>query len=126
MFRRPRLPGPPSESEPAPPDAEHSAVLRSGELIVDRESREATLAGAQVLLTRTEFDLLVTFMSRPRRVWERETLARHVWRTDWPGEDHVIDVHVANLRRKLGESAHDGHWVHTVRGVGYRFGSPEP
>ena len=124
MFRRPRLPGPPAE--PAPPDTEHSCVLRSGELTVDRESREATLAGAPVLLTRTEFDLLVAFMSRPRRVWERDTLARLVWRTDWPGEDHVIDVHVANLRRKLGESAHDGHWVHTVRGVGYRFGSPGP
>ena len=101
------------------------AVLRIGGLAVDQESREVALDGEPVQLTRTEFDLLVAFMSRPRRVWERDTLARLVWHTDWPGEDHVIDVHVANLRRKLGESAHEGHWVHTVRGVGYRFGSPE-
>jgi len=116
MFRRPRL------ADPGEPDGA-AAVLQIGDLMVDQESREVTLAGEPVALTRTEFDLLVAFMSRPRRVWERETLARHVWRTDWPGDDHVIDVHVANLRHKLGDSAIDGHWVHTVRGVGYRFGS---
>lgn len=122
MFRRPRLadPGAPERAREADP-----AVLRIGELLLDRESREVALAEHPVELTRTEFDLLEAFMSRPRRVWERDTLARRVWRTDWPGDDHVIDVHVANLRRKLGEDAHNGHWVHTVRGVGYRFGSPE-
>jgi DNA-binding response OmpR family regulator len=120
MFRRPRLADPAAARH-----EDDAAVLRIGELTVDRESREVTLAGRPVELTRTEFDLLVAFMSRPRRVWERETLARRVWRTDWPGDDHVIDVHVANLRHKLGESAQEGHWVHTVRGVGYRFGSPE-
>ena len=120
MFRRPRLADPGAQ---APEDG--AAVLRIGELTLDRESREVTLAEEPVDLTRTEFDLLEAFMSRPRRVWERDTLARRVWRTDWPGDDHVIDVHVANLRRKLGESAQEGHWVHTVRGVGYRFGSSE-
>ena len=115
MFRRPRLADPDAEDAPSP-------TLRFGDLVVDRESREVTLAGEPVALTRTEFDLLAVIMSKPRRVWERETLARHVWRTDWPGDDHVIDVHVANLRRKLGDDAHTGQWVQTVRGVGYRFG----
>lgn len=117
MFRRPRLadPGAPAGD----PDA---AELRCGDLVVDRESRRVTLSGEPVALTRTEFDLLAAFMSRPRRVWERDTLARTVWRTDWCVEDHVIDVHVGNLRRKLGDSAHEGRWVRTVRGVGYRFG----
>ena len=120
MFRRPRL------ADPGAADREDDeAALRIGELVMDRESREVTLAGRPVELTRTEFDLLEAFMSRPRRVWGRDTLARRVWRTDWPGDDHVIDVHVANLRRKLGESAQSGRWVHTVRGVGYRFGSPD-
>ncbi|WP_245594605.1 response regulator transcription factor [Actinospica robiniae] len=119
MFRRPRLADPGAPEQPS-----EGAVLRIGELLLDRESREVTLAGEPVELTRTEFDLLEAFMSRPRRVWERDTLARRVWRTDWPGDDHVIDVHVANLRHKLGESAQSGHWVHTVRGVGYRFGAP--
>jgi len=120
MFRRPRLADPSTPDRPAP-----DAVLRIGELMLDRESREVTLAGRPLELTRTEFDLLEALMSRPRRVWERDTLARRVWRTDWPGDDHVIDVHVANLRHKLGESARGGHWVHTVRGVGYRFGTPD-
>ena len=115
MLRRPRLADPGSAAAPS--------VLRSADLIVDRDLREVTLAGAPVSLTRTEFDLLVTFMSQPRRVWERETLARQVWRTEWAVNDHVIDVHVANLRHKLGESAEGGKLVRTVRGVGYRFGA---
>ena len=126
MFRRPRLsdPGAGAAGPGGTADREEP-LLRIGALAVDRESREVTLDGTPVPLTRTEFDLLVAFMSRPRRVWERDTLARQVWHTDWPGGDHVIDVHVANLRHKLGESAQEGHWVHTVRGVGYRFGSPD-
>jgi DNA-binding response OmpR family regulator len=135
MFRRPRLSDPGTFAPGSGPagsassraasqggsDAD-SEELRSGELVMDLESRQVTLAGAAVALTRTEFDLLAAFMTRPRRVWERDTLARMVWHTDWPGGDHVIDVHVANLRRKLGDSAHEGRWIHTVRGVGYRFG----
>ena len=116
MFRRPRLADPAEQAAPG--------LLRLGELAVDRESHQVTLAGRPVALTRTEFELLVAFTTRPRRVWERETLARQVWHTDWPGDDHVIDVHVANLRRKLGDDAKTGRWVQTVRGVGYRFGGP--
>lgn len=115
MFRRPRLADPRDPLAPAP-------TLRSGDLVVDREGREVTLGDAAVALTRTEFDLLVALMSRPHRVWDRETLARHLSDTDWPGDEHVIDVHVANLRRKLGDDPRSGRWVRTVRGVGYRFG----
>jgi len=118
MFRRPRLADPGSERAEAD-------VLTFGELTVDRESREVTLDGGPVALTRTEFDLLVALMGSPHRVWERDTLARHVQHTDWPGDDHVIDVHIANLRHKLGDSGREGRWVHTVRGVGYRFGGPD-
>jgi DNA-binding response OmpR family regulator len=115
MFRRPRLEDPGVEPEAA-------SVLRFGELRVDRESREVTLDGSSVALTRTEFDLLVALMSSPHRVWERDTLARRVQHTDWPGDDHVIDVHMANLRHKLGDTGRLSRWVTTVRGVGYRFG----
>jgi DNA-binding response OmpR family regulator len=127
MFRRPRLadPGPfaPGAEAAAGADPDADQLCR-GDLVLDRESRQVTLAGRAIPLTRTEFDLLAAFMSKPRRVWERDTLARLVWHTDWPGGDHVIDVHVANLRRKLGDDAHEGRWIHTVRGVGYRFGGP--
>jgi DNA-binding response OmpR family regulator len=118
MFRRPRL----ADPEAARLDG---AVLRFGDLVVDQESREVALDGRSVALTRTEFDLLVALMGNPHRVWERDTLARHVQHTDWPGDDHVIDVHVANLRHKLGDTGRASRWVHTVRGVGYRFGGPD-
>jgi DNA-binding response OmpR family regulator len=115
MFRRPRLQDPGARGR-------ETSVLRTVGLRVDRESREVTLDGVAVALTRTEFDLLVALMSSPHRVWERDTLARLVQHTDWPGDDHVIDVHVANLRHKLGDTGRHSRWVHTVRGVGYRFG----
>ncbi|MFI7438361.1 response regulator transcription factor [Nonomuraea indica] len=115
MFRRPRrfeLRG----------TGDRPRLLTFGDLVVDEESREVHLAGRPVPLTRIEFDLLVLLASNPRRVWARETLTRMIWHTDWPGNAHVIDVHVANLRRKLGDDARSGHWVRTVHGVGYRFG----
>jgi DNA-binding response OmpR family regulator len=115
MFRRPRLADPRDAQAAAP-------ILRFGELVLDQEGREVTLDGAAVPLTRIEFDLLATLMSRPRMVWDRDTLTHRVWHTDWPGDEHVIDVHMANLRRKLGDNPRSGRWVQTVRGVGYRFG----
>ena len=120
MFRRPRLADPHGPNDPRP----SVPALQYGDLVVDREGREVRLGGVAVALTRTEFDLLAALMSRPNRVWDRDTLARHVWNTDWPGDTHVIDVHMANLRRKLGDDARGGRWVRTVRGVGYRFGGP--
>uniref|UniRef100_UPI00160C1F13 response regulator transcription factor n=1 Tax=Streptosporangium becharense TaxID=1816182 RepID=UPI00160C1F13 len=115
MFRRPRTAeGRRTGGEPK--------VIEFGDLLIDEESREVRLADRPVALTRTEFDLLVALASNPRRVWGREALTRQVWHTDWPGDDHVIDVHIANLRRKLGDDARSGRWVRTVHGVGYRFG----
>ncbi|MFF5206190.1 response regulator transcription factor [Streptosporangium sp. NPDC000396] len=115
MFRRPRTAEQPgTDGKPK--------IITFGDLVIDEESREVHLAGRPVALTRTEFDLLVALASNPRRVWERETLTRRIWHTDWPGNDHAIDVHIANLRRKLGDDARSSRWVRTVHGVGYRFG----
>jgi DNA-binding response OmpR family regulator len=114
MFRRPRA--------GAEADRARGETLTLGDLVVDQESREVHLAGRSVDLTRIEFDLLALLVSNPRRVWERETLTRRVWRTEWLGDDHVIDVHIANLRRKLGDDARAGRWIRTVHGVGYKFG----
>jgi two-component system OmpR family response regulator len=84
---------------------------------VDLEGREVVLDGFEVALTRIEFDLLAAFVTHPRRVWSREALLRSVWRTEWAQDTHLVEVHVGNLRRKLG----DDPWIRTVRGVGYRF-----
>ncbi|MFG3441166.1 response regulator transcription factor [Nonomuraea sp. NPDC047897] len=116
MFRRPR------RDDLREAGGDRPRILAFGDLVVDEESREVHLGGRPVRLTKIEFDLLVLLASHPRRVWARETLTRMIWHTDWPGNAHVIDVHVANLRRKLGDDARSGHWVRTVHGVGYRFG----
>ena len=111
LLRRPRR-DPPVE-EP---------VRRFGGLVIDAAAYEVTVDGAHVDLTRTEFDLLETLSARPRTVFERRLLLEHVWGSDWYGDDHVIDVHVANLRRKLGDDPVASRYVRTVRGVGYRMG----
>jgi DNA-binding response OmpR family regulator len=84
---------------------------------VDLQSREVVLDEVEVPLTRIEFELLAAFATHPRRVWSREALLRSVWRTEWAQDTHLVEVHVGNLRRKLG----DDPWIRTVRGVGYRF-----
>jgi DNA-binding response OmpR family regulator len=116
MFRRPRA----TTATGSP--AELDTTLRFGDLEVDPESREVRRAGELLELTKLEFDLLATLLGNPRRVWPRDVLLEQVWQTDWLGDGHVVDVHMANLRRKLGDSAQDGRYIRTVRGVGYRLG----
>jgi DNA-binding response OmpR family regulator len=107
MLRRPRAPA-----------ADPGARQRFGELEIDPAAREVTVGGRPVALTRLEFDLLVTLTDHPRVVFTRRQLLDHVWGEDWFGDEHVVDVHVAKLRRKLG----DPDLVRTVRGVGFRIG----
>jgi DNA-binding response OmpR family regulator len=89
-----------------------------GELVLDPHSREVTVAGSPVELTRIEFDLLETMSANPRLVFTRQQLLDKVWGPNWFGDDHVVDVHVANLRKKIDAGA-EKSWVRTVRGVGY-------
>jgi DNA-binding response OmpR family regulator len=76
------------------------------------------VAGASIELTRIEFDLLETMSANPRLVFTRQQLLDKVWGPNWFGDDHVVDVHVANLRKKI-DAGSDKSWVRTVRGVGY-------
>ena len=119
LFRRPRGLGAAGRAQ-APAEGEHQ-VVRHGELEVDLDGRIATLAGTELPLTRIEFDLLATMLGAPRRVWTRENLLRTVWGAQWVGDDHLVEVHVGNLRRKLGDDARTARWIRTVRGVGYRL-----
>jgi DNA-binding response OmpR family regulator len=122
MMRRPRRRA--AEPAVAPEPAPDHEVLRHEGLEVDVDGRVACLDGTELDLTRTEFDLLVVLLRGPRRVWTRETLLRLVWGSEWGGDGHLVEVHMGNLRRKLGDDPRQGRYVRTVRGVGYRLGSP--
>ena len=100
------------------------AVIEAGPLRVDVGERQAYLDGAPLALTRKEFDLLAYLAARPGRVVSRRELLEEVWRQPSIGEDQTIDVHLYWLRRKLGESAANPRFLHTVRGVGVKFTVP--
>ena len=99
-----------------------SLARRFGSLTLDPLAREVTLDGATLDLTRIEFDLLNTFTAEPRVAFSRGQLLERVWGPNWFGDDHLVDVHVSNLRRKLADDPRSPDFVCTVRGVGYRMG----
>jgi DNA-binding response OmpR family regulator len=107
MQRRPRV-------------TDSGAPLREfGHLRIDPAAREVTVKGEVVQLSRTEYELLEALASQPRVTLSRQQLLEIVWGDSWFGDDHVIDVHLSNLRRKLG----DPDLILTVRGFGYRMGA---
>ncbi len=123
MFRRPRTVGGTPVVETT--GEEPHEVLVHGPLRVDVESRRAFRDDQELVLTRTEFDLLTELMRAPARVWSREALLRSVWGTDWASDTHLVEVHVGNLRRKLNLGIDPStRFIHTVRGVGYRMELP--
>jgi len=95
---------------------------RIGRVVIDTDAREVYVDGVEVELTRLEFDLLETLTSRPRVVFTRTKLLELVWGPNWFGDDHVVDVHVSSLRRKIGDDGQSPRFIQTVRGVGYRIG----
>lgn len=107
-------------------DASGPGALIAGALQLDPVSRAVSLAGRPVELTRREFDLLHYLMQRPGAVVTRRELVAEVWRQPYVNADKTIDVHISWLRRKLGEDARSPHYVHTIRGVGVRFGPAGP
>ena len=96
-----------------------------GELRVDFRSRRVTLAGQPLGLSRKEFDLLAELVRNAGHVISREDLIARVWDENWFGSTKTLDTHVGWLRRKLGEDSSAPRYLHTVRGVGFRFSSPE-
>ena len=99
--------------------AQHDAPLRVGGLEVDERTRRAFVGGAELELTPMEFELLAALARDPGAAVSRRRLLEEVWGTTWGGSSKTIDVHVAALRRKLG----DPGWIETVRGIGFRLRS---
>ena len=117
-----RVPDAPAPQEAAP--AAPEAALQVGGVIVDSATRRALLDGEEIALTRREFDLLALLVRNAGTVLTRERLMDEVWDTNWFGSTKTLDVHVSSLRRKLGDDAVDSRYLHTVRGVGFRFAAP--
>jgi DNA-binding response OmpR family regulator len=95
-------------------------TLRVGDLELNSSQRRVTRQGEEIPLTLKEFGLLEYFMRHPNQVVNREDLLSHLWDFNYAGFSNVVDVHVKNLRRKLGEG-NPGAVLETVRGIGYRM-----
>jgi DNA-binding response OmpR family regulator len=105
--------------------ASTESTVELGDLQIDVVTRQVTLAGKPLDLTRKEFDLLWLLASRPGEVISKRDLLAGVWGQPFGGGDRTVDVHLSWLRRKLGESAAEPRYLHTVRGVGVRLAPPE-
>jgi DNA-binding response OmpR family regulator len=94
--------------------------LRIGSLVIDEDAHAVARNGILVELTAREFALLVTLARHPGRVFTRAQLLEQIWGDEYY-DDHVVDVHIGNLRKKLEEDATHPRFIATVRGVGYRI-----
>ena len=117
----PSCAAPARESTPA---AASTTAVEVGDVRIDAATHVATHAGEPLDLPRREFDLLHMLMTNAGTVLARGKLMDEVWGVDWFGSTKTLDVHVAGLRRRLGDDATEPRYIHTVRGVGFRFASP--
>ena len=106
------------------PGQDAAEALVVGGLRIDQAGRRATLDGADLDLTPREFDLLAHLAGKPGQVITKRELLTEVWQVPYGGADKTVDVHLSWLRRKLGESAQEPRYLHTVRGVGVRLSAP--
>lgn len=114
MLRRPRSLGQVID--------EGSPVQQFGDLTFDEGRHEVAIRGEVIPLTAREFQLVATLAAHPGHVFTRSQLLERVWGDDYY-DDHVVDVHVANLRKKIEDDPANPRYVETVRGVGYRWSS---
>ena len=108
----------------AKPAAASSSEVVVGPVRVELGARRVFLDGTEVALSRKEFDLLAELVSHAGEVVTREDLISRVWDENWFGSTKTLDVHIGWLRGKLGDDAASPRFLHTVRGVGFRFTAP--
>jgi two-component system response regulator RegX3 len=110
-------------ARPAEPPAGDEA-LEVGDVRLDPARHEVTHSDEPVEVTRKEFEVLRLLMRNAGTVVSREQLIEDVWDANWFGPTKTLDVHVSALRKKLGDDPASPRYVHTVRGVGFRFAAP--
>ena len=113
---------PAASTEPA---AEAPRTMTIGGLELDERTWAVRLNDEPLDVTRREFELLRLLMRNAGTVLTREQLMEEVWDTNWFGPTKTLDVHVSSLRRKLGDDPAEAGYIHTVRGVGFRFAAPQ-
>ena len=101
-----------------------SSDITIGELQIDTDAHEATLAGNKLELSAKEFELLAYLAERPGKMVGKRELLAAVWRQPYGGADKTVDVHLSWLRKKLGETAAEPRYIHTRRGVGVKLVEP--
>ncbi|HYO86963.1 MAG TPA: response regulator transcription factor [Dermatophilaceae bacterium] len=121
----PARPGDGPGGTAATPDKDACSVRSFPGVSIDADRREVRVDGELVVLTALEFDLLSALADSPGRVYSRAQLLEKVWGYDFYGDERVVDVHIRNIRRVLGDDAVSPRFVGTVRRVGYKF-LPEP
>ncbi len=109
MLRRPRRPSTGAGQEP----------ITIGGLVIDQQRRIVLLNEQSIDLTRTEFDILCALAANPTVALSRAHIIEEVWGSGWFGDEKIVDVHVAAIRRKLGDSAASPRHLRTIRGIGY-------
>ena len=100
--------------------AEKKQRFVCGDLCLDREEFTVTAAGNPVTLTAREFEILALLMEYPKRVFTREQIYQHVWGEDYFGDDNTVNVHISNLRSKLGKASKQ-EYIKTVWGIGFKM-----
>jgi two-component system response regulator RegX3 len=101
------------------------SVLSVGDIVMNLDTRSLSRRGAAIDLTVKEFDLLRLLLENAGKVVKREKLIADVWDTNWFGSTKTLDVHVSALRKKLDDDPGSPRYIHTVRGIGFRFASPD-
>jgi two-component system response regulator RegX3 len=109
----------------SPDEAAEGGPIEIGDIRLDSARRQVLVAGEVVELSRKEFDVLELLMRNAGAVVRRERLLADVWDTNWFGSTKTLDVHVSGLRRKLRDDPNQPRYLHTVRGVGFRFASSD-
>ena len=109
----------------ATPEPADERPLEVGPVRLEPARREVTLEGSPLELSRKEYELLHLLMRNAGSVVTRERLIDEVWDPNWFGSTKTLDVHVSGIRRKLGDDSAKPRFVHTVRGVGFRFSAPD-
>lgn len=117
MLRRPRR-----QANSLPGD--ESGPQQIGDLVIDRDRHTVMQNEKEVQLTAREFEVLAMLADQPGRVFTRAQILDRVWSSEFY-DDHVVEVHIANLRHKLGDDSSSPRYVETVRGVGYRAATRE-